>query len=173
MVFDHQSIQRRTRDLRRVSKRWNSERIHEDLYCWSLFASTDGNIRRLHLSWTFPVFAWLLFCPRFFTCGMFNAKLCEKYDIFLVLSCLASSPFTAPLFFAWSFTSNLVPNTPTSVPPPHVFPAPVVARAAFHFDCFCSVPPLRTSPLKCVFQCCQNRTWLWITSPSHGSPHAF
>ena len=104
------------------------------------------NYQEAHLSWIFPVFAWLLFCPRFFTCGMFNAKLCEKYDIFLVLSCLASSPFTAPLFFAWSFTSNLVPNTPTSVPPPHVFPAPVVARAAFHFDCFCSVPPLRTSP---------------------------
>ena len=33
MVFDHQSIHRRIRDLRRVSKRWNSERIQEDLYC--------------------------------------------------------------------------------------------------------------------------------------------
>ena len=91
----------------------------------------------------------------------------------IVLINLAPFTFNAPLFFTSPFESDFVPNTPTIGPAPHVFPSRVVVRVAVHFDCFCFLPPFRASSLKCVSQCCQKRIWLWITSPSHSSPHAF
>ena len=52
----------------------------------------------------------------------------------LVHCSLAPFPFDAPFFFARSFGSDVVPNTPSIVPASFVFPSRLVARVIFHVD---------------------------------------
>ena len=103
---------------------------------------------------------------------MFDTPPRKGYTSFLVFNCLAScSCFDkCPVFIS---SSHLVPETPAVVPAPHVFPPCVVVRVAFHFNCFCGLPPFRAAPSEHLLQGINHRIWPFTTDPSHGSPHVF
>ena len=56
-------------------------------------------------------------------------------ESFLVFKCLAFHSFADPVLITGPFSSQLVPDAPSIVPAPLMFPPCVVVRVLFHFEC--------------------------------------
>ena len=78
--------------------------------------------------------------------------------------------FDAPLSTSSKFRSYLVPHTTSIVPSPFVLRYCWIHH---HVPGLGILPPRRTPPCTCVFQCRQYRIWPGVTCPAHGPSHAF
>ena len=65
-------------------------------------------------------------------CRVVHTLQREGDESFLVINCLVFCSFTDPVLIADPFSSQLVPDSPSIVPAPFVFPLCVVARVVFH-----------------------------------------
>ena len=127
--------------------------------------------QRAQLLWVLYRLLSASFCFQFLSCVLLN--VCNANV--MKFSCPQQSDIVSSycsIHLCHPIRSYLVPNAPSVVPAPHMFPPRVVVRGIFNFNCSRSLPPLRASPLESMFQRIDNRIWLWITSPSLGSPHA-
>ena len=68
-----------------------------------------------------------------------------KMTSFLLLKCMACCSCTGLVLLTGPLGGQLVPDTPSSVPPPLVFPTRVVARVVSHPFCLRGLPPFRAS----------------------------
>ena len=105
--------------------------------CLSIFLP-----RGSQYSWCF-VFIFFLFLPS--SCSVHRRMvhtLQRKGDeSLLVFKCMAFRSFTGPVLIAGPCSSQRVPDTPSIVPSPLVFPPCVVVRVAIHSNCFRGLPP--------------------------------
>ena len=101
---------------------------------------------------------------------MARTPIDPRVESFLVLNCLVLPSCTGPVLVG-PFSSQLVPDTPSIVPAPLVFPPCVVVRVIHHAKCLRGLPPFHASSLEHMPQGINHHFRPFITDPSHSSPH--